>query len=77
LIAAAQGEQRHAQNSDVPATGHAALEDLEGSDDFGGLRDRFASPGQQMRQDFSKQTHGAVPVSPQPYGQQRWVRRKV
>ena len=78
LIAAAQAEQRQAQNSDVPATGHGAPEDLEGSDDFGGLPDRFASPGQQARQAFSNQTNGAVPVTPQPYGQrQRWVRRKV
>ena len=77
LIAAAQFEQLQAQNSDVAATGHGAPEDLEGSDDFGGLPDRFASPGEQTRQAFSNQTNGAAPVTPQPYGQQRWVQRKV
>jgi hypothetical protein len=76
-LAAAQAERRQAQNSDVPGTGHAAPEDLEGSDDFGGLPDRFASPGQQTRQAFSNQPNGAAPVTPQTYAQQRWVRRKV
>ena len=48
------------------------------SDDFDGLPDRFASPGQQARQAFSNQTNGAAPVTPQPYAQrQRWVGRKV
>ena len=77
LIAAAQAEQRQAQNSDVAATGHGAPEDFEGSDDFGGLPDRFASPGQQTRPAFNNQTNGAAPVTPQTYAQQRWVRRKV
>ena len=78
LMAAAQAEQLEGQTSDVRATRHSAPEDLDDSDDFGGLPDRFASPGQQARQAFSTQTHGAVPVAPQPYGQrQRWVGRKV
>ena len=78
LIATAQAEHLQAQTSDVRATGHSAPEDLDDSDDFGGLPDRFASPGQQARQAFSNQTNGAVPATPQPYGQrQRWVRRKV
>jgi hypothetical protein len=32
------------------------------------LDDRFASPRQRARQAFSNQTNGAVPVTPQPYG---------
>src|SRR5271163_2670092 len=78
LIAAAQAEQLPAQDSDVRVTGHSAPEDLDDSDDFGGLPDRFASPGQQARQAFTNQTNGAAPVTPQPYAQrQRWVGRKV
>jgi Domain of unknown function (DUF4167) len=77
LIAAAQAEQLEGQTSDVRATGHSAPEDLDNSDDFGGLPDRFASPGQHARQAFN-QTNGAVPVTPQPYAQRpRWVGRKV
>jgi hypothetical protein len=45
LIAAAQTEQLPAQVSDVRVTGHSAPEDLDDSDDFGALPDRFASPG--------------------------------
>jgi hypothetical protein len=78
LMATAQAEQRQAQNSDVPATGHSGPEDLDDSDDFGGLLDRFASPGQQERQAFTNQTNVVVRAASQPYGQrQRWVRRKV
>ena len=78
LIATAQAEHLQAQNSDVRATGHSAPEDLDDSDDFDGLPDRFASPKQQARQAFSNQTNGAVRVTPQPYAQrQRWVGRKV
>jgi hypothetical protein len=77
LIAAAQADQLAGQTSDVRATGHSAPEDSDNSDDFGGLPDRFASPGQQARQAFN-QTNGAVPVTPQPYAQRpRWVGRKV
>jgi hypothetical protein len=76
LKAAAQAEQL--EGSDVRAIGHSAPEDLDDSDDFDGLPNRFASPGQQARQAFSNQTNGAVPVTPQPYAQrQRWVGRKV
>jgi hypothetical protein len=78
LMAAAQSEQLEAQASDVRATGQSVPEDLDDSDDFGGLPDRFASPGQQARQAFSNQTNGAAPVTPRPYAQrQRWVGRKV
>ena len=78
LIATAQAEQLEGQTSDVRATGHSAPEELDDSDDFGGLPDRFASPGQKGRQVFSNQTNGAVPFTPQSYGQrQRSVRRKV
>ena len=74
LMAAAQAEQHEGQTSDVRAIGHSAPEDLDDSDDFGGLPDRFASPGQQARQAFSD----PAPVTPQPYAQrQRWVGRKV
>src|SRR4029077_21037527 len=58
-LAAAQAEQLEGQTSDVRATGHSAPQDLADSDDFGGLPDRFASPGQQARQAFN-QTNGAV-----------------
>ena len=76
LKAAAQAEQL--EGSDVRAIGHSAPEDLDDSDDFGGLPDRFASEGQQARQAFSKQTNGAAPVTPRPQAQrQRWVGRKV
>jgi hypothetical protein len=75
LIAAAQAEQLQARDR---VTGHSAPEDLDDSDDFGGLPDRFASPGQQARQAFTNQTNAVAPVAPQPYGQQQpWVRRKV
>jgi hypothetical protein len=78
LIAAAQAEQLPAQDSDVRVTGHSPPEDLDDSEDFGGLPDRFASPGQQVRQAFTNQTNAVAPVAPQPYGQrQPWVRRKV
>ena len=78
LMAVAQAEQFEGQTSDGRATGHSAPEDLGDSDDFGGLPDRFASPGQRARQAFSNQTNGAAPVTPQPYAQrQRWVGRKV
>jgi Domain of unknown function (DUF4167) len=78
LIAAAQAEQLQAQNSDVRVTGISAPEDLDDSDDFDGLPDRFASPGQQARQTFTNQSNTVAPVAPQPYGQrQPWVRRKI
>src|SRR5277367_7151623 len=47
LMATAQAEQLEGQTSDV----------LDDSDDFGGLPDRFASPGQKGRQVFSNQTN--------------------
>ena len=76
-MAVAQTEQLEGQTSDVRATGHSAPEDLDDSEDFDGLPDRFASPRQQARQAFSNQT-GAAPGTPQPYAQrQRWVGRKV
>jgi Domain of unknown function (DUF4167) len=78
LMATAQAEQLVGQTSDVRATGQSAPEDFADSDDFDGLPDRFASPGQQARQAFSNQTNGAAAVTPQPYAQrQRWVGRKV
>src|SRR5580704_3678542 len=78
LMAVAQAEQLEGQTTVVRATGDSAPEDLDDSDDFHGLPDRFASPRQQARQAFSKQTNGVVPVTPQPYAQrQRWVGRKV
>jgi hypothetical protein len=78
LMAAAQAEQLEGQTSDGRATGHSAPEDLDDSDNFGDLPDRFASSGRPARQTFSNHTNGAVPVTPQPYEQrQRWVRRKV
>jgi Domain of unknown function (DUF4167) len=78
LMAAAQSEQPEGQTSDVRVTGESAPRDLDDSDDFGGLPDRFASGGKQARQAFSNQTNGAAPVTPQPYAQrQRWVGRKV
>jgi hypothetical protein len=78
LMAAAQAEQIEAQTSDGRVTGQSASEDLDDSDVFNGLPDRFAFPGQQPRQAFSNQTNGAVLVTPQPYTQrQRWVGRKV
>ena len=79
LMATAQAEQLEGQTSDVRATGHSAPEELDDSDDFGGLPDRFASPGQQTRRRaFSNQTNGAVPVTPQSCAQrQPWVGRKV
>jgi hypothetical protein len=78
LITAAHAEQLQAQNRDVRATGHSAPEDLDESDDFGGLPDRFASPGQQVGQAFTNQTNGVAPVAPQSYRQRKpWVRHQV
>jgi Domain of unknown function (DUF4167) len=78
LMAAAQVEQLEGRTSDGRVTGHPVPEDFADSDDFGGLPDRFASPGQQARQAFSNQTNGAAAVALQPQGQrQPWVRRKV
>ena len=78
LMAAAQAEQLEGQTSDGRAIEHSAPEDLDDSDGFGGLSDRFASPRQQARQPISNHANGVVPVAPQPYGQrQRWVVRKV
>jgi hypothetical protein len=78
LMAAAQAEKLDGQTSDVRATGQSATEDLADRDDFDGLPDRFASPGQQARHAFSNQTNDVAPVALQPHGQrQPWVRRKV
>src|SRR5277367_3228462 len=66
LMATAQAEQLEGQTSDVRATGHSAPEELEDSDDFGGLSDRFASPGQHERQAFANQTNVVVRAAPQP-----------
>ena len=71
LMAAAQAEQFEGQTSDGRATEHSAPEDLDDSDDFDGLPDRFASPKQQARHAFSNQTSGAAPVALQPHGQRQ------
>src|SRR5580704_9093880 len=67
LMADVQPEQLKGQTSDVLAIGHSAPEYFPDSDDFGGLPDRFASPGQQARQACRNQTSGAAPITPQPY----------
>jgi Domain of unknown function (DUF4167) len=78
LMAAAQAEQLEGRTSDGRVTGQPVPENLNDSDNFDGPPDRFASPGQQARQAFRKQTNGAAPVTPQPYAQrQRWVGRKA
>jgi hypothetical protein len=78
LMATAQAEQLEGQTSDVLATGHPAPEDLDDSDDFDGLPNRFASPGQQAPQAFTNQTNVVVRADPRPYGQrQPLVQRKV
>ena len=71
LMAAAWAEQLEGQTSDGRATEHSAPEDLDDSDDFDGLPDRFASPKQQARHAFSNQTSGAAPVALQPHGQRQ------
>ena len=78
LIAAAQAAQFQAPKGDVRATGESDPGDLGDDDDLGGLPDRFASPGQQERQAFTKQTNVVVRAAPQPYGQRKpLVRREV
>src|SRR5271154_5873853 len=53
LMAAAQAERLEGPIKEGRATGHSAPEDLDDSEDFGGLPDRFASPGQQGGKVFS------------------------
>ncbi len=79
LIAAARAMQLQLQNGDVLAPGESDPDDLDDSNDFGGLPDRFASPGQQeARQALTNQTNVISPAVPQPHGQrQPLVRRRV
>jgi Domain of unknown function (DUF4167) len=79
LIAAAQAKQLRLQNGDLPAPGESDPDDLDDSNDFGGLPNRFASQGQQdARQDFTNQTSVGSPAAPQPHGQrQPLIRRRV
>src|SRR5208283_5581197 len=79
LIAAVQAMQLRLQNGEAPAPGASDPDDLDDSDDFGGLPDRFASSGQQeARQAFTNQTNVVSPAAPQPHGQrQPLVRRRV
>ena len=69
LIAAARAMQLQLQNGDVLAPGESDPDDLDDSNDFGGLPDRFASPGQQARQAFSNQSNVVARAARQPYGQ--------
>ena len=79
LIATAQAAQLQAQKGDVRATGEPEPEELGDSNDFGGLPDRFASPGnREARQTFTDQTNVVAPAAPRLFGQQQpLVRRKV
>ena len=79
LIAAAQAMQLQLQNGDVPAPGESDLEDLDDSNDFGGLPDRFAYPGQEeARQPLTNQTSVVSPAVSQPHEQRRpLVRRRA
>ena len=76
LVAAAQAKQLQLQNGDLSAPGESDPDDLDDSNDFRGLPDRFASPGQQeARQDFANVISSA---GPQPHGQrQPLIRRRV
>ena len=79
FIATAQAAQLQAQKGDVRATGESDPEDLDDSNDFGGLPDRFASRGnREARQAFTDQTNVVAPAAPRPFGQrQPLLRRKV
>ncbi len=79
LIAAAQAMQLQPQNGNVQAPMEPDLEDLDDSNDLGGLPDRFASREQQdTRQAVTNQTNVIAPATSQPYSQrQPLVRRKV
>jgi Domain of unknown function (DUF4167) len=79
LIAAAQAMQLRPQNGDVTALAESDPEESDDSNDFGGLPDRFASPGQQeARQALTNQTNVISPAVSQPHEQrQPLVRRRV
>src|SRR5271166_5456283 len=79
LIAAAQAMELQPQNGDVRTPVESGPEDLDDSNDFGGMPDRFASRGpQEARQALANQTNIVSPAAPQPYGQrQPLVRRRV
>jgi uncharacterized protein DUF4167 len=79
LIAAAQAMQLQLQKGDVPAPGESDLEDSDERNDFGGLPDRFAYPGQQeTRQPLTNQTNVVSPAVSQPHEQRRpLVRRRA
>ena len=79
LIAAAQAMQLQPQNGNVRAPVESDPEDLDDSNDLGGLPDRFASQEQQdTRQALTNQASVVAPATSQPYGQrQPLVRRKV
>ena len=77
LIAAAQAVQIGRQNGDVRAPGESDPEDVDDSNDFGGLPDRFASREQQEPpQALTNQVSFVAPSAPQPYGQRQPVIRR-
>ncbi len=64
LIAAAQARQLRLHNGGAPAPGESDEDDLDDSNDFGGLPDRFASPGQQEPpQASTDQTNVVAPAA--------------
>ena len=82
LIAAAQATQidrQNGKNGDRGAPGEFDPEDLDDSNDFGGLPDRFASRDQQeTRLALTNQISFVAPSAPQPNGQRHpLARRKV
>jgi hypothetical protein len=72
LIAAAQATQIGRQNGDAGAPGEFDPEDLDDSNDFGGLPDRFTSREQQeTRQALTNPISFVAPSAPQPNGQRQ------
>jgi hypothetical protein len=77
LIAAAQAVQIGRQNGDVRAPGESDPENLDDSNDLGGLPDRFASREQQeTRQALTNQINVIAPSAPQPFGQRQPLVRR-
>ena len=79
LIAAARAMQLQPQNGGVQSPGQSDPEDLDDSNNFGGMPDRFASRGtQEARQALANQTNVVSTGVPQHHGQrQAFVRHRA
>jgi hypothetical protein len=77
LVDAAQAVQIGRQNGDVRAPGESDPENLDDSNDLGGLPDRFAYREQQdTRQALTNQINVIAPSAPQPFGQRQPLVRR-